>query len=81
MNSKNAKFNHVFAIIRLDTFQEGASVEEKMTIPKVVLTQETAEKEVERLNELNGSKGAFYFWQMTRLEICPDNSLTTCSEN
>ena len=67
MYSKNSKYNHLFAVIRIDMFQEEAPLEEKITITKIVLTQEAAEQEVKRLNALNGSKGCLYFWQITRM--------------
>jgi hypothetical protein len=38
-----------------------------VTIKEVVLDLGEAEREVERLNRLNESKGCRYFWQGTRL--------------
>ncbi len=73
MYSTNAKYNHVFAIVRVDTFQEEAPLEEKIAITKVVSTQEAAEQEVKRLNELNGPKGCLYFWQITRMGSCAES--------
>jgi hypothetical protein len=65
----NAKHDHVFAIVRIDTFHD-ASVppEVAVTVKNVVWTQEDAEREVARLNRLNASKGSVYFSKMTRLE-------------
>jgi hypothetical protein len=37
-----------------------------VTVKAVVETQETAESEVARLNQLNAAKGCLYFWQTTR---------------
>lgn len=69
MLNPNRKYDHVFAIVRIDT---PASAEtplwQMVVVTKVVWEQETAEREVERLNRLNGSKGAFYLWMITRLE-------------
>jgi hypothetical protein len=38
-----------------------------VTVKEVLLSQERAEVEVERLNKLNSEKGCRYFWQYTRL--------------
>ncbi len=65
----NKKFDHVFAIVRVDTFHElDVPFEKTVTVKKVVWTEKIAEQEVERLNKLNASVGAVYFWQLTRLE-------------
>ena len=65
----NSKYDHVYAIVRVDTFHElEIPVESAITVKKVVWTQEVAEAEVIRLNRLNKEKGAVYFWQITRLE-------------
>ena len=53
----------VFAVIRID---RDRLVEDAITIKEVLPTQEQAAEEVERLNELNESRGARYFWQATR---------------
>ena len=56
---------HVYAIVRLDSFKE--SSENSVTVKEIVSTQAMAEAEVERLNELNADKHCKYFWQVTRL--------------
>jgi len=59
---------HVFAIVRVDEFQ---SVEvpwnNRITVKEIVPTEQEARLEVGRLNGLNATKGAIYFWQETRL--------------
>jgi hypothetical protein len=40
----------------------------RVGIKKVVWTQEIAEREVDRLNEVNGHKGYVYFWHYARLQ-------------
>jgi len=63
------KYDHVFAIIRVDDFHDlEVSPETKITITKIVLTRETAEAEVARLNKLNSNKGCIYFYTITRIE-------------
>jgi hypothetical protein len=68
----NAKYDHVYAIIRLDEFLAGAAPDKNLvTVKKVVRSQEEAEREVHRLNKLNADKGCQYFYQITRLEREP----------
>src|SRR5688572_27372073 len=66
--SPNRRYDHVFAIIRVDRFDHsGEWTEGAITITKAVWSRETAEAEVIRLNHLNKDKGAVYFWRITRL--------------
>lgn len=63
-----SEHEHVYAIIRIDSFHEPqVSLEDKIRIKMLVWTQEAAENEVKRLNELNAARGAFYFWRRARL--------------
>lgn len=55
---------HVFAIVRFDRFLEH---DNSFTVKEIVRTQEEAESEVKRLNEVNADKDCTYFWQTTRL--------------
>jgi hypothetical protein len=58
MNQPNAKYDHVFAIIRVDSFQTADSpLEEAITVKKIVRDRSAAEQEVERLNKLNADVG------------------------
>ena len=68
-NEQTWKYQHVYAIVRVDDYG-GYDIElrNRIAVKKVVWTQDVAEREVERLNQLNGPKGALYFWQVTRLE-------------
>lgn len=67
--SPNRKYDHVFAIVRIDTPATAITPPEQMIVViKVVWAQETAESEVERLIHLKGKKKAIYFWMVTRLE-------------
>ena len=68
----NATYDHVFAIVRVDTFHDPATpVQDTVTVKKIVWDKEVAEREVARLNELNATKGAIYFYEITRLERLP----------
>ena len=75
-------------MIRVDgPFRESMTdheIMERLTIKKVVATQDEADREVVRLNELetHGSRGPgrFYFARYTRLFIEPDNLAAALSE-
>ena len=75
----NAKYDHVYAIIRLDEFLSGTAPDRNLvTVKKVVRSREEAEREVHRLNQLNADKGCQYFYQITRLEresVGPDHAI------
>lgn len=64
----NRHHAHVFAIIRLDAGSAESSLEDRITIKKIVLDGETADREVSRLNELNRDKHCRYFHRVTRLD-------------
>ena len=71
---KNQK--HLFAIIRFDKYKlEDKEISDidaiinAVTVKQVVTDLEEAEKEVKRLNELNGHKDCLYYWQTTRQKI------------
>ena len=71
----NARYEHVFAIVRVDTYVDvdmGVEPGAAITVTKVLREQEIAEAEVERLNLLNSPKGSSYFWTITRLEPHPE---------
>jgi hypothetical protein len=63
-NMAKAK-TQVYAIVRLDDSM--INLEEGISVKEVVWSLKEAEAEVERLNELNGSKGSKYFFRTTRL--------------
>ena len=64
----------VYAIVRVDEFyDQSIPIENRITVKEVVRSLEEAKTEVARLNTLNESRRAKYFWQTTRL-IEDDNS-------
>ena len=71
--SPNAKYDHIYAIIRLDrdVISGGIIDRNQVMVKKVVLSKEKAEQEVDRLNRLNSDKGCEYYYQITRLEREP----------
>lgn len=65
----NSKYDHVYAIVRVDAFDDANTpVEALCTVTKIVWTEEAAVTEVARLNQLNNDKGSRYFFQLSRLE-------------
>lgn len=65
LGQPHSKHKHVFAVIRWDG-QDG-DPEERITITKILHSEDEARSEMERLNALNRSKGCRYFYQVTRL--------------
>lgn len=61
----------VYAVVRIDIdegidLSDPAGASDRIRVKEVLPTLEEATREVQRLNELNGSRRAFYFWQATR---------------
>jgi hypothetical protein len=70
----SARFEHLYAIIRVDAFHGPETPEEqKISVKKVVRDVAEAEQEVDRLNRLQKASGVRYFWQLTRLERFADD--------
>jgi hypothetical protein len=69
----NRKYEHVYAIIRLDKNVVSASIPDRnlITVTKVVLTKEEAEREVTRLSQLNVAQGSEYYCDVTRIQRLP----------
>jgi len=57
---KNTKYDHAFAIVRVD------KAPDDIVVKKVVWDADEAKKEVDRLNKIN--KNCLYFYQITRVE-------------
>jgi hypothetical protein len=72
-DAPNAKYDHVYAIIRLDEAALSGAMPDRnlVVVKKVVRSKEEAEREVHRLNRLNADKKCQYFYQITRLEREP----------
>ncbi len=66
MSKKTRGYTQLYAIVRLEPETDG-SIENRITVTRILLTLEEAERETQRLNELNGPKGCLYFWQATRM--------------
>ena len=60
---------HAYAILRYEAGLDDATpIDQWVTVKKVVFDPAHADEEVKRLNDLNASKGAYYFTHVTRLE-------------
>jgi hypothetical protein len=55
-----------YAIVRVDL--DVKDDEARFTVRRIVWSEELAEAEVQRLQELNADKGARYLWQYTRVD-------------
>jgi hypothetical protein len=66
------KYQQIYAILRYETdADEKAPIDLRITVKKVVVDPQYAEREVKRLNELNRDRAAYYFCQVTRFEDVP----------
>lgn len=63
------KHKPCWAILRVDMdVRKDTPFQRRVTVKKVVLTQQYAEEEVERLNHQNASKGVQYIAMLTELD-------------
>ena len=63
------KHRAAFAILRVDTdVRKDTPFQRRVTVKKVVLSEEYAKAEVERLNTMNAAKGCQYVAQLTELD-------------
>lgn len=69
MRSDSSVKLSAYAVVRIDLFQD-QTVEwaNRIKVTKVVMDQQSAEAEVQRLGRLNTDKEVKYFWQKTHLE-------------
>jgi hypothetical protein len=68
--SKHVKWIHVYAVVRVPAVlvvYDDEGFEHQVNVVSVWPKMEDASSEVDRLNELNGSKGERYAWQSTHL--------------
>ncbi len=64
----HSKYRHVYAIVRVDQYDTlEVLLEERISVTKVLWSEQAAVLEVERLNNLNAGKKCRYFWLLTRL--------------
>jgi hypothetical protein len=65
----NKRFDHVFAIIRIDEFRNpDVPVEDRVVVQKIMWNEQAAEKELDRLNNLKPGGRSRYCLQIARIE-------------
>ena len=65
MNQPHSKYAHLYVVLRLDP--DMIEPEHQIAVTKVFRSELDANEEVERLNALNGGKGARYLMRVGRL--------------
>jgi hypothetical protein len=65
--SEASQWVEVYAVVRYDHYLgDDAASEAKVAVKEILPTRDEAEREVERLNNLEAGRGSTYFWQYTR---------------
>lgn len=65
----NRRYRHGYAIVRVDDyFGPETPTERRVTVKKIVFDPDEAEREVDRLNNLQDADGSRYFLQITRID-------------
>lgn len=71
MQHRDTDVRQVWAVVRVDDSTlpviGAADLEARIKVTAVLSNESLAASEVRRLNQLNSPKGAFYFYQATRL--------------
>jgi hypothetical protein len=62
----HSKHQHVYAIVRFDSYMSRSTLENRATVVKVLPSRDLAEQEVARLKEVNRGKQCTYVVRMTR---------------
>ena len=65
--TKNSKFQHLYAVVRIDLPVNLDNPENSIAVVKVHSAKEHADSEASRLNALNQKKGCSYIVYTTRL--------------
>ena len=67
MNKENKKYDHAYAVIRVDDGINFLYAEAKIMVKLILFEEQDAKNEVERLNLVNADKGCRYYYQITRI--------------
>jgi hypothetical protein len=72
------RFDHAYAILRFDEFLgTDVPIDHKVTVKQIVWDPELAQREVDRLNALQGGGGVFYIFRVTRVQkTCQEAAVT-----
>jgi hypothetical protein len=68
MSNLKRSRRHVFVILRVDSYDDDGASISRVSVNKVVGTEEVAKREVDRLNALNAEKGSRYYHEVAQLE-------------
>jgi len=66
IDTPHSKFPHVYAIVRLDLYEDRTHLENCVAVVKVFSSEDLAEQEAARLNAVNKDKKCSYIVQTTR---------------
>jgi hypothetical protein len=69
VDKPNARFKHLYAIVRIDFPVNSDHPESSVMVVKVLPSRESAEIETARLNRINAGKNCTYSMQITRMPI------------
>jgi len=64
---KHARYSHVYAIVRIDLPVDESNPKNTVAIVKVISSEQLAEAETDRLNQINADKSCLYFTCITRM--------------
>ena len=67
LNKPNRQYRHAYAVVRIDRPVSETSPENSISIVKAFLSENDAEKEMARLNDVNADKSCGYVLKITRL--------------
>jgi hypothetical protein len=67
VDKPHSKFQHVYAVLRIDFPVNQENPENNIAVVKVLYSRKLAEQEVSRLSETNKAKACRYVMHVTRL--------------
>jgi hypothetical protein len=67
INKPNAKFRHVYAVVRIDLPVSNETPEDSFSVLKIFPIAHLADKEVARLSKVNSDEGCIYKSFITRI--------------
>lgn len=68
VDQPNARFEHLYVVLRVDDFSQADRVEERISLVSAFRSRDEAEGEVARLNALSRAKDCHYSVILTRLK-------------
>jgi hypothetical protein len=64
----NRRYDHAWAVVRLYPLSEKELSPDRVVVVRVFWSRDRAEKEAQRMNQINADKDCLYFSTMTRVE-------------